>query len=172
MSTHIHGLKPNDVLSFKGPLPKYQWTPNAHKEIALLGGGTGITPLYQLLQAIHKDPNDKTKVNLFYANVTKEDVLIRDEIEALIKDRPDQFKVTYFLDKPPSGWTGETGYISKEFLSKNLPKPDSENIKIFVCGPPPFYNALSGPKVSPQDQGELTGALKELGYNKDQVYKF
>lgn len=31
--------------------------------------------------------------------------------------------------------------------------------------------AISGGKKSPQDQGELDGALKELGYDKSQVYK-
>jgi cytochrome-b5 reductase len=35
-----------------------------------------------------------------------------------------------------------------------------------------MYKALSGAKVSPTDQGELSGILKELGYTKEQVYKF
>ena len=46
------------------------------------------------------------------------------------------------------------------------------NIKLFVCGPPGMMKAISGAKVSPKDQGELDGILKDLGYNKDQVYKF
>ena len=33
------------------------------------------------------------------------------------------------------------------------------------------YKAISGGKKSPNDQGELDGILKELGYSKDQVYK-
>jgi len=53
-----------------------------------------------------------------------------------------------------------------------LPGPESENIKVFVCGPPPMYKAISGGKKSPSDQGELTGYLKDLGYSKDQVFKF
>lgn len=44
--------------------------------------------------------------------------------------------------------------------------------RIFVCGPPGMYKAISGPKKSPQDQGDLGGFLKELGYTKDQIYKF
>lgn len=32
--------------------------------------------------------------------------------------------------------------------------------------------AISGDKVSPKDQGELSGVLKDAGYTKDQVYKF
>ena len=29
--------------------------------------------------------------------------------------------------------------------------------------------AISGPKLKPTDQGPLTGALKELGYDENQV---
>jgi hypothetical protein len=32
-----------------------------------------------------------------------------------------------------------------------------------------MYNAVSGPKKSPTDQGELSGILEKLGYSKDQV---
>lgn len=41
-----------------------------------------------------------------------------------------------------------------------------------MCGPPGLYKAISGTKKSPQDQGELDGMLKELGYGKGDVYKF
>ena len=68
--------------------------------------------------------------------------------------------------------TGGAGFIGKDLLKTVLPEPKEDNIKIFVCGPPGLYKAISGPKVSPKDQGELTGILKELGYTKDQVYKF
>ena len=36
--------------------------------------------------------------------------------------------------------------------------------------PPGMYNAVSGGKKSPTDQGELTGILQKLGYDKDQVH--
>jgi cytochrome-b5 reductase len=64
------------------------------------------------------------------------------------------------------------GFITKELLKTVLPEPKSENVKVFVCGPPGLYKAVSGPKVSPSDQGELDGYLKDLGYSKDQVFKF
>ena len=62
--------------------------------------------------------------------------------------------------------------MTKELLQKVIPGPKEENIKVFVCGPPGMYKAISGMKKSPQDQGELEGILKDLGYSKDQVYKF
>jgi cytochrome-b5 reductase len=50
--------------------------------------------------------------------------------------------------------------------------PKEGNVKIFVCGPPGLYKAVSGGKKSPTDQGELSGILQKLGYDKEQVYKF
>jgi len=44
MSEHMHDMEPDQRLDFKGPVPKYEWQPNKHDHIALIAGGTGITP--------------------------------------------------------------------------------------------------------------------------------
>jgi cytochrome-b5 reductase len=128
--------------------------------------------MYQLLRSIFKNPEDKTKVTLVFGNVTENDILLKKELQELENTYPQRFKAFYVLDKPPKEWTGGSGYITKELLKIVLPEPKEDNIKIFVCGPPGMYKAISGTKVSPKDQGELNGILKELGYDKDQVYKF
>lgn len=56
-------------------------------------------------------------------------------------------------------------------IRKALPPPQAAG-RVFVCGPPPMLKALSGEKKSPTDQGELTGLLRELGYDSAQVYKY
>ncbi|KAH7156217.1 hypothetical protein EDB81DRAFT_786318 [Dactylonectria macrodidyma] len=172
MSSHIHSLVPGQNLDIKGPLPKYQWTANKHEQIALIAGGSGITPMYQLLRGIFKNPEDKTKVTLIFGNVTEEDILLKSKFDELENTYPQRFRAFYVLDKPPANWVGNSGFISKELLKTVLPEPKSDNIKVFVCGPPGLMNAISGNKVSPKDQGELTGALKDLGYSAEQVYKF
>ncbi|GAB0146587.1 NADH-cytochrome b5 reductase [Epichloe bromicola] len=172
MSTHIHNLVPGQRLDFKGPLPKYPWTENKHDHIALVAGGTGITPMYQLCRAIFNNPNDKTKVTLVFGNVSEEDILLRRELADLENTYPQRFRAFYVLDKAPKGWSGGSGFISKDLLKTVLPEPKEENIKVFICGPPGLMKAISGPKVSPKDQGELSGSLKDLGYTKEQVYKF
>lgn len=172
MSEHLHSLNVNDSCSFKGPLPKYPWEANKHNQICLIAGGTGITPMYQLIRQIFKNPDDKTKVTLVYGNVTQDDILLKREFQDLENTYPQRFKAFYVLENPPKGWNGGQGYITKDLLKTVLPEPKEENIKLFICGPPGMYKAISGAKVSPKDQGELSGALNELGYTKDQVYKF
>ncbi|KAI0473986.1 ferredoxin reductase-like protein [Xylariaceae sp. FL0804] len=172
MSTHMHDMVPGQRLDFKGPLPKYPWTANKHDHVALISGGTGITPMYQLCRAIFSNPDDKTKVTLVFGNISEDDILLKKELQELENTYPQRFRAFYMLDKPPKDWAGGKGFISKELLKTVLPEPKEENVKIFVCGPPGLYKAISGGKKSPQDQGELTGILKELGYSQDQVYKF
>ena len=48
MSKHIGNLEVGDTLEVKGPLPKYPYKPNAKKHIAMIAGGTGITPMLQV----------------------------------------------------------------------------------------------------------------------------
>lgn len=172
MSTHLHEMVPGQLLDMKGPIPKYPYSPNKHEHIGLVAGGTGITPMYQLIRAIFNNPADKTKVTLVYGNISEKDILLKRELEHLENTYPRRFRTFHALDSPPEGWTQGKGRISKELLKTVLPEPKSENIKLFVCGPPGMYNAVSGTKVSPKDQGELKGMLKELGYTAEQVYKF
>ncbi|KAK3077054.1 NADH-cytochrome b5 reductase [Coniosporium uncinatum] len=173
MSNHLHNMTEGQHLDFKGPIPKYPWSPNKHEHIALIAGGTGITPMYQLVRAIFKNPEDKTKVTLIFGNITENDILLKEEFDELENTYPQRFRAFYVLDNPPEKWQGGKGFITKELLKTVLPEPKmGEGFKAFVCGPPGLYKAVSGTKKSPADQGELDGHLKELGYSKDQVYKF
>jgi len=154
------------------PIAKYPMAHNKHDHVAMICGGTGITPMYQVARGIFKNPEDKTKVTLIFGNISEEDILLKDKFDELENTHPRRFKVFYTLDKPSESWPSGKGHITKELLKTVLPEPKEENIKIFICGPPGMYKAISGPKKSPSDQGELDGALKELGYSKEQVFKF
>ena len=172
MSEHLFSMNPGQRLDFKGPIPKYQWTANKHDHIALIAGGTGITPMYQLMRAIFKNPEDKTKVTLVFGNVSEEDILLKREFEDLEQKFPTRFRAFYVLDQPPENWQQGSGFISRELLKTVIPGPKDGNVKVFVCGPPGLYKAIAGAKKSPSEQGELQGALKELGFTEEQVYKF
>ena len=128
--------------------------------------------MYQLTRSIFQNPEDKTKVTLVFGNLPESDILLKKEFEELENTSPQRFKAFYLLDQPPDGWTQGKGHVTKELLKTVLPEPKETNFKVFVCGPPGLYKAVSGPKKSPMEQGELTGMLKDLGYTGEQVYKF
>ncbi|KAK2966287.1 hypothetical protein RJ640_018098 [Escallonia rubra] len=169
MSQHFASLKPGDVVEVKGPIEKLRYNPNMKKEIGMIAGGTGITPMLQVIEAILKNPDDNTKVSLLYANVTPDDILLKQKLDALAASHPN-LKVFYTVDNPSETWRGGTGYISKDMAVKGLPSPSDDTL-ILVCGPPGMMKHISGDKEN-RSQGELTGILKELGYTAEMVYKF
>lgn len=57
------------------------------KHIGMIAGGTGITPMLQIIRAVLRNKDDKTVMWLIFANQTEEDILLREELEAFPKDR-------------------------------------------------------------------------------------
>ncbi|KAF8913182.1 cytochrome-b5 reductase [Gymnopilus junonius] len=172
MSKYIHSLKEGDTLAIKGPIPKFPYTANEFDEVALIGGGSGITPLYQLLIHALPDKENKTKFKLLFGNITEDDILLRKELDELKAKYPNNFDVVYVLDRPSAGWTGPSGFITADLLKKHVAPADLKGkVKVFVCGPPPQVASIAGKKAG-MKQGEIGGILKELGYTEDQVFKF
>ncbi|TRX95567.1 hypothetical protein FHL15_003525 [Xylaria flabelliformis] len=165
-STHLHSLQPGDSLRFVTPIPGYKWTPNKHSDITLIAGGAGITPMYQLIQGVLSSPEDKTRITLVFGVNTDADVLLKSEFEDFERRFPNRFKVVYTVSNPVPNSPYPKGYVTKELLSKVVTAtPGTENMKVFVCGPPAMENALIGTRKQP-------GILGDLGYTKDQIHRF
>ncbi|KAJ6172129.1 hypothetical protein N7470_001196 [Penicillium chermesinum] len=164
-STHLHSLQPGDSLSFIATLKAFPWVPNKFSQVYLIAGGAGITPIYQLIQGILNNPNDKTKINLVFGVNTEQDLLLRDELEQFHARFPDRFNYLYTVSRPVENNSSlRKGYVTAELL-KEVVKSTGEDTKVFVCGPPSMENALVGTRGTP-------GILSQLGFTKDQVYKF
>eukprot|EP00195_Chlamydomonas_chlamydogama_P016022 CAMPEP_0202889976 /NCGR_PEP_ID=MMETSP1392-20130828/509_1 /ASSEMBLY_ACC=CAM_ASM_000868 /TAXON_ID=225041 /ORGANISM="Chlamydomonas chlamydogama, Strain SAG 11-48b" /LENGTH=297 /DNA_ID=CAMNT_0049573441 /DNA_START=119 /DNA_END=1012 /DNA_ORIENTATION=- len=174
MGPYIDSLKIGDTLEMKGPIPKYPYSPNIKKKIGMVAGGTGITPMLQVIDAVLSNPEDKTEISLVYGNVSEADIILKAKIDELAARHPKQFKVHYVVDKPNLGglfWKGGVGFVNKDVLKAHMPPPSKDHL-VMVCGPPGMMAAVSGNKAPDYSQGEVSGALKELGYDKDNVYKF
>lgn len=129
-------------------------------------GGTGITPMYQLIRAICEDKTDQTRINLLYANKTPRDILLRTQLERYQEMAPEKFHLHLSIDKPVSGWTGGVGYIDKNLMREKFAGPDKDT-KVLLCGPPGMINAAKNSLV---ELGyEAPGAVAKLG---DQVFLF
>ncbi|KAI0031035.1 cytochrome-b5 reductase [Vararia minispora EC-137] len=172
-SKYVHEqLRPGDTLSIKGPIPKFPYKQNEFEEVALIGGGSGVTPLWQILDHALSDPHNTTRFTLLFANQTERDILLREDLDALQKKHPKNLSVVYVVDQGSESWTGPMGYISKDLIKQHVaPASRGEKVKVFICGPPGQVNAIAGKKAG-MKQGPVGGVLKELGYTEEQVYKF
>jgi cytochrome-b5 reductase len=113
------------------------------REFGMIAGGTGITPMYQIITYILYNPEDPTRINLIYANNTKEDILLKLELDELSARHRGRFTVTYVLVHPPEKWDGGVGYVTKDMIKDKLPAPGTkEDSRILICGPPPMCTAM------------------------------
>ncbi|XP_077211150.1 NADH--cytochrome b5 reductase 1-like isoform X1 [Tasmannia lanceolata] len=158
MSHHFREMRVGDYLSVKGPKGRFQYQPGQVRALGMLAGGSGITPMFQVTRAILETPNDNTNVHLIYANVTFEDILVKDELDTLATGYPDRFKVYYVLNQPPEVWNGGIGFISKEMIQTHCPAP-APDIQILRCGPPPMNKAMAT-------------HIDDLGYTKEMQFQF
>ncbi|KNC84558.1 hypothetical protein SARC_03231 [Sphaeroforma arctica JP610] len=122
------------------------------KQIGMVCGGTGITPMLQIVRAAMKDPQDKTVFHLLFANKTEDDILLRSELEAFAKDHPESFKLWFTIDEAKDEWKYDTGFITQEMMEKHLPAPSDDTL-LMICGPPPMvkFACLPGMAVIGHD---------------------
>jgi len=178
MSQHVDSLQIGDTLDMKGPkghleyLGKGKFTVKLMRKplqernathFGMIAGGTGITPMLQVIHAVFRDAKDSsTTASLLYANQTEDDILVREELEQLAKDYPNRFKLHYTLDRPPQVWNGSTGFITKDMIQNNVLRNSSksDSTQILMCGPPPMLKFACVP------------ALTELGFTEDNRFSF
>lgn len=141
ISRHFNLLKIGDRIRVKGPKGNFVYTNKLTGHLGMIAGGTGITPMYQIIRSSIWDASDATTINLIYANVNEEDILLRDELEHLHHNSAGRFNIFYVLNNPPPGWKGGVGFVTKEQIAHYMPSQDKD-CKILMCGPPPMMTAM------------------------------
>ena len=120
ISRHMGTLKIGDAMKVKGPKGAMVYTPGLVKRFGMIAGGTGITPMLQIIRAIVRGRpknggNDTTEVDLIFANVNYEDILLKDDLDSLTKEDPG-FRVYYVLNNPPEKWDGGVGFCTADMI--------------------------------------------------------
>lgn len=110
--------------------PAGQFSPAAlDADLLLVGAGSGITPLYSILQAALAQ--GRGRVALFYANRDRESAIFRRELEALAQAWPQRFTLLQWFDD-------EAGRLDVASLSEQI--AGWSQADCFVCGPAPFMD--------------------------------
>lgn len=175
MSQHVDSLKIGDTLMFRGPKGHLDYKGfgnfEIHKarkpvdkrsctHIGMIAGGTGLTPMLQVVQAVLRNPSDHTKMYLLLANQTEGDILCREELERYARIHSGRFQIFYTVDRTPEkGWKGFKGFITKEMISECLPTA-AEGVQIFMCGPSPMIKFACLPN------------LEKCGFKENQLFTF
>ncbi|KAL3731857.1 hypothetical protein ACJRO7_028684 [Eucalyptus globulus] len=158
MSRNFMELREGDYLPVKGPKGTYNYKPGQVRAFGMIAGGSGITPMFQIIRAILKNPKDKTKVHLIYGNRTANDILLKEDLDGFAEQFPNRFTVYYVVSEPSGKWSGGVGYVTKDIIRAHCPPP-AFDIQILTCGPPAMAKVV-------------TAHLNELGYTEDMQIDF
>jgi ferredoxin-NADP reductase len=137
-------LRAGDELELRGPIGGYfVWDCADGGPLMLVAGGSGIVPLRSILR--HRQRTGSTApARLLYSARTLPDVIYSSELSR----QSDGVQVTYTLTREhPHGWTGHTGRIDAEFLSK-VAWPAADGPLAYVCGPTSFVEAAAAGLVA------------------------
>jgi cytochrome-b5 reductase len=118
ISKHMASMVIGQTLKVRGPKGAMVYTPNMVRAFGMIAGGTGITPMLQIIRAVirGRPTGDKTQIDLIFANVNKEDILLKEDLDTLAKQDAG-FRVHYVLNNPPEKWEGGVGFVTPEMIT-------------------------------------------------------
>lgn len=186
LTKYLYNLPIGSSIEMKGPHGKFTYLGNGKYELtrgsnkeshhvdafAMIAGGSGITPIMQIIRAIQRDSEDRTQCFLIFANQTDKDILLRDELDLLAKT-DSRFHIWYTVSRDVSpDWKYSTGYVTEEMARAHLPVPSCfgtdevpQNKGVYsaaglMCGPLPMLKNASKP------------SLEKLGYKEREIIAF
>lgn len=176
LTQFLDNMKPGETIDVRGPSGRLIYKENGKfeiradkktppkvkkvKQIGMIAGGSGITPMFQLVKNICKNPDDNTKMHLIFANQSESDILLREELEEFQKNYPEKLELWFTIDKSVQpDWKYDVGFVNEDMLAKHMPKPSDETL-VLMCGPPPMINFACVPN------------LEKLGFTSEMRFSY
>ncbi|KAH9815503.1 hypothetical protein DFH28DRAFT_892500 [Melampsora americana] len=197
VSTYLKRFKrnqPNQSIEIRGPELNWCHPNDKLNEIIFIVGGTGISPVIQLLRRFYPPPPHSSipskpipnipKIKLIYLSNSIRSIYLHEELLNYVNLNPDSFQLFNLITQPaplhpiesdPPPLVNKIGRLElqdlKRWIGIGSDQINHQRI-ILVCGPDSMVKAIAGPKAPDLiSQGELGGMLKELGFHPEEVYK-
>ena len=107
-----------DIENFKG------------KEVVIIGGGTGVSPMRGVIQYFANNPDDAVSTTVIAGFRSPDDVLFKQDFEDWTKT----INVIKTVDRAPEGYDGPVGMVTKYIPDLKFENPDNA---VFICVGPP-----------------------------------
>lgn len=189
MSMHLERMQVGETIEMRGPKGHLEylgegWFSIRHKKevrtvhvdnIGMVAGGTGITPMHQIMTAVCKeitasrkngaDGSSLPRMSLVFANKSTDDILMRDELMEQEQAFDSHLRLWFTVDalteeeEKAGDWKYSTGYVNDTMFEAHLPPPSPSTV-ILMCGPPPMLKFACKP------------ALDKLGYDENMIFSF
>lgn len=167
MSMALEALPIGHFVEFKGPIGKFEYLGNGLcavngkermvKRFYMICGGSGITPIYQVLRAVMQNKIDPTRCVVLDGNRLEEDILCRADLDGYARDNKERCELLYTLTKAEDSWKGLRGRIAAPLLGQYVAR--QEESLVLICGPEALEKSCHK-------------ALLELGWKDDELLFF
>jgi len=145
MTKALDAIPVGHTVDFKGPIGKFQYLGRGLcavngkerkvKRFYMICGGSGITPIFQVLRAVMQDKEDGTHCTVLNGNRLVEDILCREDLDTFAKDNEDRCKLLYTLTQGPEDWEGLRGRIGAPLLQEHCKRDEEGRNLVLICGP-------------------------------------
>lgn len=134
--------------------------PDKKRTWYFFASGSGITPIFSIIKTVLEQEAMST-VFLLYGNRSEEDIIFRDELNALSVRYANQLFVEHCLSRPKkesaggifgvfkkkiTNWQGKIGRVTptlaEEYLDENPPHGNDNESLYYICGPGNMPDAL------------------------------
>jgi len=166
LSPFLNQMNVGDTLLISGPSGRHSYNGNGEfssankmmftNNIVFICAGSGITPVYAILDQIANPDKDTIYTKLLFVNKTENDIILRKELDEFAF-RNASMTNYYTLTQPHDEWSGLVGRPSAKMISDIV--SEERNETVIVCGSSEFNDAISS-------------ICLELGYTKDNLILF
>jgi ferredoxin-NADP reductase len=142
VSQHLHDrVRTGDTLVVDEPTGNFtvETDPSSTREIILVAGGVGITPLVSIAETVLRaEPG--SRVVLLCGNRSEDEIIFAQRIARLTADFAPRLVVRHALDAAPDGWAGLRGALDGSLVLQALEGRAAD--AYYVCGPEPMMRSV------------------------------
>lgn len=145
MTQALDSIPIGHFAEFKGPIGKFEYLGRGNcavnnktrhvKRLFMICGGSGITPIFQVLRAVMQDKEDSTTCVVLDGNRLAEDILCKEDLDVFARDNVDRCKLLYTLTQGPDDWQGLRGRIGAPLLKEHCVRGTENDALVLICGP-------------------------------------
>jgi nitrate reductase (NAD(P)H) len=150
MTVTLDSCAIGESIEFKGPIGKFEYKgkgnveingkPRKVKKFGMICGGSGITPIFQVLRAIMQDDEDQTQCVVLNGNRLIEDILCKEDLDKYEVHPSKKCKMLHTLTQAPETWQGLRGRISHDLVREHIEM--NGDTMILICGPPAMEKTI------------------------------
>ncbi|MBX3103013.1 MAG: ferredoxin--NADP reductase [Bacteroidetes bacterium] len=155
-------LKAGDTVEVYPPMGKFvvETNPQQSLHYVLVGGGSGITPMYSILRSVLRE-EPLSQVTLVYANRHQDSIIFKEQLQELEAGYAGRLQVVHVLDSPKPGWEGLTGMLTQPLavdILTQVTRGSQLPAAYYMCGPGPMMDSVDA-------------ALRHMGVAENRIFR-